>query len=356
MKKSLIALAVVGAFAGAASAQSNVTLYGIADAGIGMIDDDVPGNDSYVNVFSGIQSTSRLGVRGSEDLGGGLKAIFNIEAGVNYDTGAADGVFWQRRAVVGLGGNWGQLVLGRDYTPGFSAAGATDVMGYGLFGNWLTYTAQAGNLGVTTRASNGLHYVSPTFGNTACAAVPAPTECGAFSGGLSFRAMYATGEDPSGNNAGDMYGLSGVYRGGPLVVQAYYQSTDNGTGNDDQYGAGVQYVMGMFRVAFNYGMADRDDGLEHEGWGLGAGLKLGAGELLVNYIQQELNSAGTPEAKSIGVGYVYPLSKRTNVYATYGKLKNEDGASFGLRYSQSVVSTGVNSDPSAFAVGIRHMF
>jgi len=357
MKKSLLALAVLGAFAGAAAAQTNVTLYGIADAGIGMIDDDAVGGDSYVNVFSGVQSTSRFGIRGSEDLGGGLKAVFNIEAGVNWDTGAADSVFWQRRAIVGLASSWGEVRLGRDYTPGFSAAGATDVMGYGLFGNWLTFTAQGGNLGVTTRASNGVHYSSPTFGNTKCAAVPTPTECGAFDGGLSFRAMYATGEDPTGANTGDMYGLSGVYKGGPLTVQAYFQSTDNGTGNDDQYGAGVQYVAGMFRVAFNYGMADRDDGVEHEGMGLGVGVKLGGGELLVNYITQEVNTAGTPEAQSIGIGYVYPLSKRTNVYATYGQLDNKNGANFGLRYSQSVVGAGgVDRDPSAFAVGIRHFF
>src|SRR5690606_34561144 len=105
MKKSLLALAVIGAFAGAASAQTNVTLYGIADAGIGFADNDNTGGDGYVNVFSGVQSTSRFGIRGSEDLGSGLRATFNIEAGVQWDTGASDdnGVgFWQRRAVVGV--------------------------------------------------------------------------------------------------------------------------------------------------------------------------------------------------------------------------------------------------------------
>ncbi|MFA7665881.1 MAG: porin [Burkholderiaceae bacterium] len=337
MKKTLLALAVTGAFAGAAVAQTNVTLYGIADAGIGMADSDVPGSDSIVEVFSGVQSTSRFGVRGSEDLGNGLKAVFNIEAGIDYGTGNHDAQFWQRRAVVGLAGSFGEVRLGRDYTPGFLAAGTTDVMGYGMFGNWLTYTAQGGNLGVATRASNGLHYTG-TFG------------------GVTVRAMYATGEDHSGNNVGDMYGLSGVYAAGPLTVQGYFQSIDNGTGNDDQYGVGVQYRFGAFRVAVNYGMADRDDGLEHEGIGVGAGIKLGSGELLVNYIQQELDSAGSPEAKSFGIAYVHPLSKRTNLYASYGQLDNKDGAAFGLRYSQSFVGTSANQDPKAFAVGIRHMF
>ncbi|MFP5413339.1 MAG: porin, partial [Gammaproteobacteria bacterium] len=94
MKKSLLALAVLGAFAGAAAAQTNVTLYGIADAGIGWTDTDKANADGIARVVSGTQSTSRFGIRGSEDLGGGLKATFNIEAGVNWDTGAADSTFW----------------------------------------------------------------------------------------------------------------------------------------------------------------------------------------------------------------------------------------------------------------------
>lgn len=339
MKKSLLALAVLGAFAGGAVAQTNVTLYGIADAGIGMSDTNAPGTDSIVTVFSGVQSTSRFGVRGTEDLGGGLKATFNIETGVNFDTGAADATFWQRRAVVGLASTWGEIRLGRDYTPGFSAAGTTDIMGYGLFGNWLTYTAQAAgsNLGITTRASNGLHYTG-TFG------------------GITVRAMYATGEDVTGNNVGDMYGLSGVYAAGPLTVQGYFQSTDNGVGNDDQWGLGAQYRMGMFRVAANYGMADRNDGVEHEGYAIGVGVKLGAGEVILNYLHQEVNLAGTPEADTVGLAYVHPLSKRTNLYATYGKTNNKNGAAFNLNYSQSSVSGAGGGDPQAFAVGIRHMF
>ena len=344
MKKSLLALAVLGAFAGAAAAQTNVTMYGIADAGIGMADSDTP-SDSAVTVFSGVQSTSRFGVRGSEDLGGGLKATFNIEAGVNWDTGAADGVFWQRRAVVGLAGGWGEVRLGRDYTPGFIAGGIGDVMGYGLFGNWLTFTAPNANpgpYGVTTRASNGLHYT------------------GSF-GGVTVRAMYATGEDYTGNNLGDMYGLSGVYAAGPLSVAAYWQQTDLGAGLGDaqQYGIGGQYNFGMFRLGLNYGVADPDNAPEHTGIGVGVGVKVGSGEFLAQYIQQELDVAGgaDPSGKSFGIAYVHPLSKRTNLYATYGQLKNEDNGTFNIRYSQSAVqAAGANADPKAFAVGIRHMF
>lgn len=386
MKKSLLALAVLGAFAGAAAAQTNVTLYGIADAGIGMADTDAVGGSNNVEVFSGVQSTSRFGVRGSEDLGGGLKATFNLEAGVDFGTGGSDltygvdtdypttsaninraavktNTFWQRRAVVGLAGSFGEVRLGRDYTPGFLAAGVGDVMGYGLFGNWLTFTAQAGTNGVATRASNGLHYT------------------GSF-GGVTLRAMYATGEandsvdwtyndgttgTPKGH--GDAYGLSAVYAAGPLQVAAYYQVLETvdvvggiagtTTSNTNQWGIGGQYNFGMFRVSANYGVADPDNGVEHTGMGIGLGVKLGAGEVLAQYIQQDLDVAGgaDPEGKSFGLAYVHPLSKRTNLYASYGKVKNDDGGRFGLRYSQSVVGAGGNDrDPSAFAVGIRHMF
>lgn len=346
MKKSLIALAVFGAFAGTASAQSNVTLYGLADLGIGMADSDEPGSSNTVNVFSGVQSGSRFGVRGSEDLGGGLKATFNIEAGVGFDTGSASSRFWGRRAVVGLAGSFGEVRLGRDFTPGDSAVRRTNVMDLGLFGNWLDF---GDNGGITKRASNGLHYTG-TFG------------------GLTLRAMYATGE-ADGVNApkgdGDIYGLSGVYAGGPLTLQAYFQrgEFDNGAGgtdNADEYGIGAQYRFGAFRAALNYGMAETDvpggGAVEHEAIGLGLGMKLGEGEVLFNYIQQEVDLAGDPEARSLGIAFVHPLSKRTNLYATYGQLKNEGGADFSLRAAGFGVGGTANADPQAFAVGVRHRF
>jgi predicted porin len=358
MKKSLLALAVTGAFAGAAAAQTAVTMYGIADAGIGMSDTGATGASGVGAVFSGVQSTSRWGVRGTEDLTGGLKAAFNLEAGVNYDTGAADATFFQRRTVVGLMGGFGSVMLGRDYTPGFTSAGTTDVMGYGLLGNWLTYTTAGGRAGVATagiatRASNGLHYMG-TFG------------------GITARAMIAFGESDGQNgikNAGDTIGLSAVYVGGPLTVQGYYHTIKRGvaatvsTVNDTQSGLGAQYRAGAFRVAFNYGSADIDGVGKHNGYGIGGGVKVGAGEVLLNYISQEIKlDAGGPKptGTSIGVAYVHPLSKRTNLYATYGQTDNKDGAPFAINYSQSSVgasgAAGANADPSAFAVGVRHLF
>lgn len=352
MKKSLVALAMVSAFSGAVLAQPNVTLYGRLDAGLGVADSDAPRSDETVTLWSGVQSATRFGIRGHEDLGGGLLATFNIESGIEVDTGEASNGgtrFWARRAVVGLAGGFGEINIGRDYTPGYRAIGTTDVMDLGLFGNWKAFSS---NGGITTRASNGLHYVSPVWS------------------GLTLRAMYATGEAddvsrPSGD--GDMYGLSGVYASGPLTAQAYYQSRefDNGlndTDRVDEYGVGAQYRFGAYRIAVSYGMADTElpvgGSVEHDAWGIGLGARIGVGEVVLNYVQQEVDVAGDPEATSFGIAYVHPMSKRTNFYVSYGQLDNAGGADFTLRASASRTTVGgtVNAEPKAFAAGILHNF
>lgn len=357
MKKTLLAVAVAAALPAAAFAQSNVTLYGIADAGVGFVDTDGPGADATMVVNSGYQSTSRFGIRGSEDLGGGLKATFNIEAGVNFDDGTTDANgFFQRRAVVGLAGGFGEVRLGRDYTPGFSAAGTTDVMGYGLLGNWLTFTAQGG---IATRASNGVHYT------------------GSFSG-VTVRAMYATGETNDGTGAldpmagdkdiNDAFGISAVYAGGPLTIQGYYQEINGATGATvKQAGLGGGYNFGAFRLTLAYGMADADNntsvagGDELQAFGIGAGVKLGTGELLAQVIQMKVddavNGGRDPKGTSFGLAYVHPLSKRTNLYATYGMMRNNNNAAFGVLASANRASAGeVGADPQGIAIGVRHLF
>jgi predicted porin len=344
MKKSLLAVAVAAALPAAAFAQTNVTLYGILDAGVGMNDPDGPGSKSSMVVNSGYQSTSRWGIRGAEDLGGGLRATFNIEAGLDVDTGTDDGGanYFQRRAVVGLAGGWGEVRLGRDYTPGFSAAGAGDVMGYGLLGTWLTYTAGAG--GIQTRASNGIHYT------------------GSFSG-ITVRAMYAEGEGTTSatKDSNDAYGLSAVYAGGPMTLLGYYQVVNDATGNEtEQMGVGGGWNFGGFRVLVNYGMADVDGGPETTGLALGVGLNLGAGELRAQAMQIERDAVGggtDPKATVFGIAYLHPLSKRTNLYATYGMARNNSTGTFGVFASDNAIApSAAGADPSGFAVGVRHVF
>lgn len=392
MKKSLIAVAVAAALPAFAQAQSNVQLYGIMDVGVGFKDQG-GSSDSAVVVDSGYQSTSRLGVRGSENLGGGLTAQFNLEMGIGADQGTApdtislnnttsgsNGLF-QRRSVVGLKSSWGEVNFGRDYTPGFSSAGSTDIMGYSFFGNWLNFTAGAtqgttgSGLGIQTRASNGIHYKSPAFGNTKCLTAPMSTECNVFGGGFSFSAMYATGEQINGQNAGDAYGAAGVYKGGPLTLQGYWQRsiaqsplTTVPTDVDvDQYGIGGGWNFGMFRIAANWGEAKYSAGAidaKNSAWGLGGAMKLGPGELLINYIDRKLTGlnaqlglSGDPKASTWGIAYTYPMSKRTNLYATFGQTNNNSNGAFALVYSQSSYRPAeLGADVTGFAVGVRHLF
>lgn len=344
MKKSLLAVAVAAALPAAAFAQTNVTLYGIADVGMGILDNDAPGGDSTMFVESGVQSTSRVGIRGTEDLGGGLKAMFNIEHGMQYDDGTSDANgagMWQRRAVVGLSGSWGEVRLGRDYTSGFTAMGATDVMGYGLYGNWLTFTAGSG--GIQTRASNAIWYTSP-----------------AIAGGLTISGFYSPGhtgaETP--DNKSDGYGLNGVYRGGPLTVQLYYQEFNDAAGDStEQMGIGGGWNFGMFRLTGAYGQSETPAGVKTKAFGVGGGVKLGAGEFLAQVIQIERDVAGDPKGTAWGLAYVHPLSKRTNLYATYGSTRNNSAGAFPVMGSDQMVgAAAAGSDPSAFAVGVRHMF
>jgi len=347
MKKRFLILAVAATLPPAAFAQTNVTLYGIADAGVGWVDTGASGDSSTMVVESGYQAPSRFGLRGTEDLGNGLKAVFNLESGIKVDTGATDAAgFFQRRAVVGLAGSFGEVVLGRDYTPAYRSAAITDVMAYGLYGNWTAFHTGAG--GITSRASNGVHYT------------------GKFSG-LTVRATYAEGEVSSPSSAGDIYGIAADYMQGPLTLQGYYQEVNNSAGDAvKQAGLGAGYKFGSFRVTLTYGIADNEKGIESttniektEGLGLGAGVKVGAGEILAQVIQlrRSMVVGDDPKATVFGIAYVHPLSKRTNLYATMGMTRNDRHGAFPLwAASNSVAAGGVGEDPKGVAIGIRHLF
>lgn len=351
MKKSLLAVAVAAALPSLALAQTNVTLYGIADAGMGWIDAGGNGTTTAKSTFaviSGVQSTSRWGVRGSEDLGGGLSAVFNLEGGYKQDTGAADasssGLF-QRRAVVGLAGKFGQFLLGRDYTPGFSALGKWDMLGYGLWGNALNFSvASAGGFGGSAvRWSNALQYISPSMS------------------GFVVRAMYSAGEqqvDPK--SRGNAFGISAAYDMGPISAAVFYENEKDNSAptvnTAKKMGIGGQYNFGQFRVGGGYANTDPDGPTKLTYWNVGAGVKLGAGEVIVQ-VSTLKESASDAKSNTVGVAYVHPLSKRTNLYATYGTARNNKASNFVLRGSDfSVGGAGADLDPKALAVGIRHQF
>jgi predicted porin len=193
MHHKRLAAVLITAFPLIAAAQSNVTVYGVMDAAVSVEDTGAPGEKSRTVINSGDQSSSRLGFRGTEDLGGGLKALFNIEAGVSLDTGAGDSALFGRRSVVGLQGAFGTVTVGREYSPIAAVAGATDILGQGFYGSNLSaFTANR----LTRRLSNSVNYKSNPIG------------------GFTALAAYSAGEKTSGPN-GDLKGLALEYAGGP---------------------------------------------------------------------------------------------------------------------------------------------
>ncbi len=159
MKKNAIVLGVLGLFSGLVSAQSSVTMYGVVDVAV----ERVKGATSLTRVTSGQQQGSRWGLRGSEDLGGGLKALFVLETGFNADTGTLGqgGRMFGRQSFVGLGGGWGAVRLGRQYTPMDDIVSIIGTKTYDV----LSVVPIIGN-GDYNRVDNALTYVSPTVANT----------------------------------------------------------------------------------------------------------------------------------------------------------------------------------------------
>jgi predicted porin len=340
MKKSLIALAVLGAVAGAASAQTNVTIYGVADAGLSRIDN---GRVNTTALQSGQQSGSRIGFRGTEDLGGGLQAIFTLENGFNLDDGnlGQGGRLFGRQAFVGLQGGFGAVKLGRQYNPIRTAVENIDPFGLGLAGNAANVFNVYGE-----RADNTLNYTSPNFG------------------GFSAQAQYSFGEVAGSNSTGRQVGLSASYSAGPFnVILAHHDqnttgvvagaTVDTGEANTTFLGGTFDFGVAKLHAAYarNKGETalgatnlDRDDAM------IGVSAPIGAGTILASYIRRNDDiGGGTRDADQWAIGYTHALSKRTNLYTSYARIKNDAAATVG-----SPAAAGL--DPSIFNIGVRHRF
>jgi predicted porin len=321
-----------------AAAQTNVTLYGVVDMAVESADNGGPsGRHTLVN--SGDQSTSRFGFRGTEDLGNGLKAIFNIESGFTADNGVSDSAgLFQRRAVVGLDGAFGLLTLGREYSPIASIGAATDEFGQGFYGSNLS---AFGTGRVTRRLANSVNYRSADLM------------------GFKLLATYAAGEKASGPN-GDLKGVGLEYTNGGLYLGAAYHNIKNSaTVNDKEYGAGAAYVFSQlnnFEIKANYlGSDPAGANNRFKEYNLGAGYPFGANKILVG-----------AKGNAWALAYTYSLSKRTNVYATYASMNNNNLAAFALNSSSNSLApqnttvtpatTLLGADPSVLAVGLRHTF
>lgn len=331
-----LAIAVMAAGPLAAAAQSSATIYGVVDAAIAVENVDAPATGRRVVLNSGNQSSSRLGFRGTEDLGAGLKAVFNLEAGFAVDTGATDALFFGRRSVVGLEGGFGAVTLGREYSPIASVAAATDILGQGFYGTNLS-AFTTGRL--SRRLSNSVSYKTPSFS------------------GVTGSLVYSAGE--LATKLGDVMGGAVEYRSGPLYIGAGYHAVERlATGDDKEYALGAGYNFGFLDVKANYLVANQTGaGSKFKQFNVGASAPLGIGRLYANFQQNKLQTGA--KGTAFAVAYAYPLSKRTNLYASYASMRNNANGTFGLSSSSTNLvpaATALGSDPSVFALGVRHTF
>jgi predicted porin len=358
MKKSLLALAVLGAFAGAASAQSSVTVFGVVDVGYNYVKND--GGTKVHRLANDMLSTSRLGFRGVEDLGGGLKAGFWMESQFSPDNGSSQSAFWARRATASLLGGFGEIRLGRDFVPTYTSwadyavFGTNGSAGSNLFNNnTLTVSGSAspaaGGAGTATRADNLVSYFLPSG-----------------LGGLIGQFSAAAGENVLGNK---YYGGRLGYAAGPVSVQVGYGSTESATiGGDDEYvrwNVGGSYDAGVVKILAYYIMGEQGP-RESESYELGVSVPVGAGLIRASYAHVELSGATAAlngDADRLALGYVHNLSKRTALYATVSQIDNSGAANYNIGQNgnsssggSSVAAPTAGGKSTGFDLGVRHNF
>jgi len=294
MKKTLIALAAVAA-TGAAFAQSSVTLSGTVDVGL----QDVGGPNSPLTMVSSRLGTSNWTVSGTEDLGGGLKAIFKVSTSFNADDGTTAGnVLGNNDMFVGLQGGFGSIKLGRSFNPAFFYA--------------LTANSTKGVTGYQTRANN-LETDGVYISNQVLYTTP---NLGGFTGQLSYAPSEVAG-------ASAHRGLGVGYAAGNLAVN-FAHSKLAATAVGQQVNAlnliAASYNFGFARVLFSYNDRSNVASNADNDMALGVTAPVGPGELWASYDRSEVGAAGSQRV--IHGGYKYFLSKRTTAYLNLGNKKN----------------------------------
>lgn len=352
MNKKLIALAVSGLLAAPAFAQSNVTIYGVADAYFGLVNGKqttTGKSDTAAVVGSGLLSGSRLGFKGSEDLGNGLKAEFALEQGFNSDDGSSSsGRAFHRQAYVALSSSMGKVGLGRQYAPGYAATSTYEATGGAAIAPQVILAGAGFKIqpGSSQRIDNSITYASPNFG------------------GLTINGIWGVGtEDATDEKAGRVLSIGANYANGPIGIAYVYNqqnSTTNGNDTQREHYLGGSYDLGMITLLASYQTLGGDTGAggglaaaDAKLWELGGIVKVGAGNVHVGYGM--LNSdAAKSDAKSLAIAYTQNLSKRTTAYAGINRTSNDDAVSYGLTGSNGLDRAG--EAQTIYAVGVRHKF
>lgn len=318
MKKSLIAFAALATIAGAASAQSSVTLYGRVDLSV----NKATGTDQE-GLTNG--SGSRFGVRGVEDLGGGLSAFFNLEHRFNADTGAQTNAarFWAGRSIVGLQGGFGKITLGREYTTAF-------------LGSQLIADPWGWDTVVSGTPTGGLNNAI-TSGGIASVRNDSSLTYNFSAAGFSFGAQVAEATDAINNFNKKPVNFSLGYAAGPLMLALGYERTGQEAADTAKWlTINGSFDLGAVKLGALYGKGNAADGDDRKSYLLTAVAPLGQGEFRASYGRLKSDAVGDM-AKGFAVGYHYALSKRTTLYTDYLRntalATNKNGYDFGIKHS-----------------------
>ena len=366
MQKKIIDLAVAGLASTAAFAQSNVTIYGIADVGIAQVRST--GQLTSTQVRSGALSTSRIGFKGVEDLGNGLKALFVLEyrldvdgnngIGGNYTNGQATASGPARQQLVGLTGGFGTVAAGRLQTTAFDWQVKYQALGATAFDVTNNLAAKGDfRINATTdiRANNAVAYISPSFGgvtvalNHAFAAEQANSTTASSLGATLVGVYYDNGplsvgfvgEKLQGNGALEAtertdLGLGVSYDFGVAKLKATYQTTKNNA-------SGLTGLAGKFNAV----------------GGIGAEIPVSTkGKVHVVYAQSDLKTtAANDNGRGLSVAYTHDLSKRTTAYAGFSFIDNAgNGVTYGQTLAGGLAPATLGGSSNVIAAGVRHMF
>ena len=334
MKSKLLLLTLFAAFAGAATAQSNVTIYGVADAGI-TVENNGGAVGSVTRLDSGILNGSRLGFKGVEDLGDGLSALFTLEMGINIDDGTAaqGGLGFGRQSWVGLAGKFGAVKLGRQFSPVYANVSTFDPFANGLAGDSARLFNFSGS-----RINNAVTYGYETNG---------------FRGQL----IYGMGEVPGNTSASRTVGGFAGYKKGPIDAVLATTTIADRTGSvhakTTLLGGNYDFGSATVYVAYAWNKDATAAGAPSAGANtrdalIGVAMPIGAGSIRTSYIRKSDRALGNANAHQFAAGYVYNLSKRTALYTSYGRLANDGAATY--------KAGALGATDKLFDVGMRHTF
>ncbi len=358
-----LSLAVLG-LPGLAAAEGSITVYGIADAAVQALD-GVSGS-----VLSGGLSASRLGFRGSEDLGGGLRAAFTLESGINLDDGSVGqgGAFYGRQAFVALHTPVGSISAGRQYASLFALSGDFSAFGNGVGGastaviggfgggyepvrgaavTGVPPAAGATGNGGPVRVNNSIRYETPELQ------------------GLRFSALYGAGEVAGATQDSRLLDVGLRYRGGPFeaMVSVIEDKLAGDAVNARTTSVAASYALGAARLYAGY--LDFDDrrpaSADGKGWWFGGDYRIGTHLLKAQWVRNEPRTGTDNRTDAYGLGWAVDLSRRSTLYASVTRFDNEAAAGPGGlgRFNAPVPAGLTRAGDNAITevlLGLRHVF